>query len=83
MYFYYVSIICNDSVKNFCIIAMSAFLMREHGLLKILETKKMHISVQEVKFSQSIQQLLVIYIDVYSEPKATLSFFPQLLSLEF
>ena len=44
---------------------MSAFWMCKHGLLKILETKKMHISVQEVKFSQSIQQL-VIHIDVHS-----------------
>ena len=43
----------------------------------------MHISVQEVKFSQSIQQFFVIHIDVHSEPKITISFFPQRLSLEF
>ena len=53
--------------------------MCKHGLLKILETKKMHIYVQEVKFSQSIQKLLVIYIDVHSEPKVTLFSFPNVL----
>ena len=36
---------------------MSTFLMCKHGLLKILKIKKMQISVQVVKFSQSIQQL--------------------------
>ena len=33
---------------------MSAFWMCKHGLLKISETKKMHISVREVKLSLSI-----------------------------
>ena len=66
------------SVDNFCFITLSAFWMCKHGLLKILETN--NISVQEVKFSQLIQQLLVIHIDVHSEQKVTHFFFPQCFS---
>ena len=68
---------------TFCTIAISALLMCKNGLLKIPETAKMHIYVQEVKFYQSIQQLLAIHINVHSEPNVTVSFFPQRLSLEF
>ena len=57
--FGYISIICLifASIRyiTFGIIAMSALWMFKHGLLKILETKKMHISVKfkfKVKFSQ-------------------------------
>ena len=76
-YFLYKSVVnekeCNG--QHF-IIVIFALWMCNPARLKKVEMKRMHFSVQELKSSQSMEQLPVIHIDVHSKPRPPFHSFP-------